>query len=115
MFHREMLKDVGLDPDTLYPMVRPRPPMRMTRRQLDASHASGSEGIASTSRSLTRTHRLRSIFLEDFVDEEEEDLKDILSDSHDELKNVKAWWLLEMLPQKVKFQDENDNWVEKIA
>ncbi|KAF5328559.1 hypothetical protein D9758_018002 [Tetrapyrgos nigripes] len=120
MFHREMLKDVGLDPDSLYPMVRPRPPMRMTRRQLGAGDDTGAGTAGSSSNptnttNITRTQRLRSIFLEDFIDEEEEDVKDILSDIHDELKTVKAWWLLEVLPQKVKYQDENDKWVERIA
>ncbi|THU97418.1 hypothetical protein K435DRAFT_721914, partial [Dendrothele bispora CBS 962.96] len=150
MFHREMLKDVGLDPATLWPIVHPRPPpisLEDFKRRKSQIHGPGEPSLPSASSALsreatlvqadtivkadsnvgdtlggstlvpgrlTRTQRLRSVFLQDFVNEEEEDLKDALSEINDELVSVKAWWVLELLPQKVKYQNENDEWVEKI-
>ncbi|KAK7464107.1 hypothetical protein VKT23_006271 [Stygiomarasmius scandens] len=126
MFHREMLRDVGLDPATLWPVVHPRP---TAVRSLDHSSALRAAGAASVSESQIPTQsqssssrtdgvhrtRLRSIFLQNFTSEEEEDYKDALSGINDELESVKAWWILELLPQRVKYQNEKDEWVERVA
>jgi len=56
---------------------------------------------------LTKAH--------DFVSEEEEDLADLLSPTNDMLKIAKSWWLLEVIPQKIKFQKDDDSWVRKLS
>jgi len=126
MFHREMLRDVGLDPATLWPVVHPRP---TAVRSLDDSSALRAAGASSVSENQIQTQcqssssrtdgvhrtRLRSIFLQNFTSEEEEDYKDALSGINDELESVKAWWILELLPQRVKYQNEKDEWVERVA
>jgi len=39
--------------------------------------------------------------------------QDVLTDSHDELKSHKAWWMLEMLPMKYAWQEANGKWKAK--
>ena len=50
-----------------------------------------------------------------FVNEAEEDLADALSPMYDQLKLAKHWWILEMIPQKIKYQSgRNDLMVTEI-
>jgi hypothetical protein len=51
----------------------------------------------------------------DFVTEEEEDLADILSPINDMLKISKTWWILEFMPQKIRFQKDDNSWVQKLS
>jgi len=51
----------------------------------------------------------------DFVNEEEEDLADLLSPVNDMLKISKTWWLLECIPQHIRFQKDDDSWVRKLS
>ncbi|KAJ7511791.1 hypothetical protein B0H11DRAFT_1952994 [Mycena galericulata] len=99
LFHRDMLRLVGLDPATLYPRVLPRPPPLLKSPQ---------KFERST---MTKAS---SLFDCDFRCEEEEDLADVLSPINDELKRVKLWWILEILPQKLRFQDHDDSWIQKL-
>jgi hypothetical protein len=39
--------------------------------------------------------------------------QDVLTDSHDQLKAKKAWWMLEMLPMKYAWQDAKGKWHAK--
>ena len=97
----ELLKDIGLDPATLYPEIVPRPPplnaddarySAHTRKATDATVVEGADP---------------------FVNEELEDLRDACMPTNDELKRVKAWWLLECIPAKARIQNEKDEWVKK--
>lgn len=51
----------------------------------------------------------------DFVNEEEEDLADALSNANDMLDKAKLWWILECIPQKIRFQKDDDSWVKKLS
>jgi len=51
----------------------------------------------------------------DFVNEEEEDLADALSPANDMLDKAKLWWILEYVPQKIRFQKDDDCWVKKLS
>ncbi|KAJ3836743.1 hypothetical protein EV361DRAFT_951281 [Lentinula raphanica] len=95
MFHRELLKQVGLDPDALWPHVKERPPLA----NLDEMH----NDIASVSVHPSNTQR-RNTLVEDFFSEEHEDIKDALSPINDMLKTDPGWWLLEIMPYKIKYQ-----------
>jgi hypothetical protein len=90
MFHKEMMKTIGVNPDTLWPVVLPRPPMMTTVVNEITAPAV-------------------------FVDEQREDLLDALSPIYDQLKKVKPWWLLEVLPTKVKVQKEDGSWAGVVS
>jgi hypothetical protein len=105
MFHRDVFKVVGLDPDTIYPVVKPRPPPvttlsaepRLEYKMLEE----GVEGITLVDTS-------------DFVSEEEEDLADARSPMNDRLKASKSWWILEYIPQNMRFQQDDDSWTQEL-
>ncbi|KAJ6479221.1 hypothetical protein C8R47DRAFT_1178465 [Mycena vitilis] len=99
LFHADMLRLVGMDPDTLYPRVLARPPPLLKLPQ-----ESTSSGTVKTLGSAEC----------DFTNEEEEDLADALSPINDELKRVKLWWILEVLPQKLRFQEGDNSWTQKL-
>ncbi|KAJ7045168.1 hypothetical protein C8F04DRAFT_1067942 [Mycena alexandri] len=100
LFHADMLRSVGLDPNTLYPRVLPRPPPLFK-----TPHEAQSINTMKTISSLGEF---------DFKSEEEEDLVDALSPINDELKRVKLWWILEVLPQSLRFQEKDDSWKKKL-
>jgi hypothetical protein len=45
----------------------------------------------------------------DFINEELEDIADAIGPVHDQLRNVWGWWILEVTPQPVYYQDDSDN------
>lgn len=103
-FHRDLLKVVGLDPDNLYPVVKPRPPP-VTKLSatpcLEYKMLSSGAGIALVDTS-------------DFISEEEEDLADARSPINDMLKNSKTWWILELIPQNMRYQQDDDSWTQEL-
>lgn len=105
LFHRETFKVIGMDPDTLFPDVKPRPPPVTS---LTAPHKPEVSylDIIGTSRTL--------IDVSDFVSEEEEDLADSQSEINDMLDIAKSWWILEVIPQKVRYQGDDDEWVREL-
>ncbi|KAJ7729083.1 hypothetical protein DFH07DRAFT_895750 [Mycena maculata] len=99
LFHGELLRLVGMDPDTLYPRVLPRPPPLLRSPQ------------ESQINTMTKAP---SLFECDFRNEEEEEWADALSSINDELKRRKVWWILEILPQKLRYQENDDSWTQKL-
>ncbi|KAH8108020.1 hypothetical protein BXZ70DRAFT_29652 [Cristinia sonorae] len=104
-FHASLLRKIGLDPESLYPIVKDRPPP-LFAPITDA-----------TSRKPTHTRTDTGISVKTLVDknlsEEEEDLQDALCPIFDQLKLSKAWWILEVLPLVQRYQrEDNDQWVE---
>ncbi|KAJ7207516.1 hypothetical protein GGX14DRAFT_635358 [Mycena pura] len=106
LFHANMLRLVGMDHTTLYPRVLPRPPPPSPRRSPREWQRSDS---GSTSKTVTATVRSMVPSEFDFASEEEEDLLDALTDIHDELHRQKMWWILELLPQQLHVQDDDDD------
>ena len=93
-FHGGSFKRVGLDVNTLYPVVLSRPPA------LDGSKPTGTSHAAEpTDSTLVPTSHPT------FKSEEDEELKDALSPIFDALKLHKAWWILEVLPLQYSEQD----------
>jgi hypothetical protein len=100
LFHADMLRLVGMDPDTLYPQVLARPPPLLKSPQETQS--------SSTVKTMSSLGEC------DFRSEEEEDLIDALSPINDELRRAKLWWILEIMPQKLRFQEDDDSWTQKL-
>lgn len=142
MFDVARLREIGLDPGALWPLVLPRPP------PLDpASLNLPVDRLAETSLSQRFTSlfsRKRSKYLHQRLDpdngsvpdhdleddleddhkhgalgelqegnEEVEELLDALSPIYDQLKLSKWWWLLEYLPVQFVHQRDDDNWVSR--
>lgn len=98
MFHREMFHSVGMEADNLYPVVRPRPPpvcQFSTPRKLEMPGL----GPQAGSLILPDDH--------DFLDEDEEDLRDALCPLFDQLERAKGWWILEILPNKQRWAEDD--------
>ena len=47
--------------------------------------------------------------------EEEEELQDALSPKYDQLKIQKAWWILELIPLRLRYQRGDNQWVSYTA
>ncbi|KAI5998208.1 hypothetical protein EDD15DRAFT_2572829 [Pisolithus albus] len=90
LFHRSMFQQIGMDPSTLYPGVVPRPPAIPMDSHADLDV--------------------------ECVSEETEDLHDALSPVYDQLMRAPYWWILEVLPQKLRYQRKtNGTWAESIS
>ncbi|TFK26834.1 hypothetical protein FA15DRAFT_692857 [Coprinopsis marcescibilis] len=135
-FISERLYEIGLDPTTLYPYVTPRPPhalptipeaeegsvLRLQRRprkeipirphnllrrkvKSSITNAAATSTLASEKAPAVATP---PTFL---GSEEDEELRDALSPAYDQLKLQKAWWALEILPLRLRYQRGNNQWV----
>ncbi|PBK58695.1 hypothetical protein ARMSODRAFT_923456 [Armillaria solidipes] len=85
IFHRELLKYLGIDPASLHPVVHPRPTMGASMKPLYATT------------------------------EEEEDILDALCPMYDELKIAPGWWILELIPTKLRYQKGDNTWAKAIT
>ncbi|TFK49640.1 hypothetical protein OE88DRAFT_361764 [Heliocybe sulcata] len=103
MFHSTVLRTIGLDPASLYPHVKERPPLGP-----ESSFLSAGESLLAASKNIT-TEQVQNPFLS----EEEEDILDALSPIYDELVLAKGWWILELLPMEERYQDgdEGTEWL----
>jgi hypothetical protein len=111
LFDAAALRDIGLDPSTLSPSFK-RPPALVA----------GDAMIQDIPRPPSWISRLLSpppasdddsdTIVPPMGTEEEEDLKDILSPIYDGLNMLPAYWILEYLPMKIRYQLENDEWKE---
>ncbi|KAF8171238.1 hypothetical protein K438DRAFT_1853048 [Mycena galopus ATCC 62051] len=106
MFDTEGLRGIGLEPETLYPVVKPRP----------AALPVGSACIQSIPRSKDPA-KVEPALVPDsagsdtlFVTEEELDLRDALSPIYDQLSQHWPWWILELMPLKHHYQCADDTW-----
>ncbi|KAJ3575742.1 hypothetical protein NP233_g903 [Leucocoprinus birnbaumii] len=101
MFDTELLREIGLDPSTIWPIVTPRPPpLPVTpEHKIPEIHA---QHIAVPPEPFLGT-------------EEEEELMDALSPAYDQLNISKFWWLLEILPLHLRYQKGNNEWVTRVG
>ncbi|KAG5638610.1 hypothetical protein H0H81_011500 [Sphagnurus paluster] len=104
-FMADGLRSIGLEPASLYPVVLDRPPaLRAEERLIQRipSPAEAARQLAASAALVLKT-------------EEEHELLDALSPIYDQLK-IKwwFWWILELLPQHQRYQDEDLNWVNKF-
>ncbi|KAF5358617.1 hypothetical protein D9758_007672 [Tetrapyrgos nigripes] len=105
MFHREALQEIGLDPDSLYPIVKPRPPPLPL----------GDARIRSIPKDVPKPRTLETAVSESIIldprSEEELDLEDAMAPIYDQLSISKKWWILEVLPLQHKYQKGDNSWV----
>ncbi|KAJ7206403.1 hypothetical protein GGX14DRAFT_367258 [Mycena pura] len=114
MFHADGLRGIGLDPESLYPVVKPRPPAlpvgdaRIRVRDVppssersDPAHA-GDELAASPTLFVHKT-------------EEELDRADALAPLYDQLRLRWFWWLLELIPLRHRYQRGDNAWMSYVA
>ncbi len=85
IFHRELLKYLGMDPTLLHPAVHPQPAICASVKPLYATT------------------------------EEEEDILDTLCPMYDELKIAPGWWILELIPTKLRYQKGDNTWAKVIT
>jgi hypothetical protein len=129
MFNSATLKQIGLDPATLYPKVLPRPPP-ITPEALGIPRSPPTQSwwsqLFSTPTEVSLQHS-RHLFCKhghgttqagvqngagplDIGTEEEEELKDALMPKFDQLALKWPWWILEIIPLKHRYQTKDDKW-----
>jgi len=108
LFHKNMFKSIGLDPDTLYPHVLSRPPVV---HYTPGCLAHRFEPPINYAKDYGKTIK----FEEPYINEEEEDMLDALTPIYDQLKMVKGWWILEVLPTRQHYQKADDTWTREIG
>ncbi|EPQ52600.1 hypothetical protein GLOTRDRAFT_46622 [Gloeophyllum trabeum ATCC 11539] len=96
-FHASQLRTIGLDPASLYPAVKERPPLGP-----EQSFLASAQALLQASKDSPLNGR------SPFLSEEEEDILDALSPIYDQLVLAKGWWLLEMLPMEERYQNGED-------
>ena len=110
MFHKDTLPKVGLDPNTLFPDVLPRPPMILQDPKVHIIPVPEPKVVCDDRKAVVYSDGGA------FINEAEEDLADALSPMYDQLKLAKFWWALEMIPQKIQYQSsENDKMVRELT
>jgi hypothetical protein len=94
IFDADKLRGIGLDPSSLTPNVKPRPPPLPVngRKILTIKEA---ESVQSS---------------KDVGMEEHEELRDALSPAYDQLSLNRGWWLLEYLPVRERYERPNGTW-----
>jgi hypothetical protein len=99
-FNYDSFKDIGLDPNTLFPLVtlRPKPLMPVAEIKVSAHFVEPTSAIADEAQPS-------SIAASTFKSEEDEELADVLSPIHDQLKSGRGWWIHEILPLRHRAQN----------
>lgn len=119
-FHSQLLKTIGLNPDSLCNPTYKRPPplfaepgsplLRIEEHEQEREAAGPGVGHERTSSSATLVDGDDG---QKVLSEEEEDVIDALCPIYDELKLAPAWWTLEIIPLAHRVRDKAKGWVEK--
>ncbi|KAH7886401.1 hypothetical protein F5I97DRAFT_1267285 [Phlebopus sp. FC_14] len=117
LFHRSKFKKIGIDPATLYPYVQERPPaIYQAPAQIPEPGSPGSTKPLVVAVVKNDPTVVTNSAEWAFASEEEEDWTDALSPIYDQLKIAPYWWILEVIPQKIRYQrDEDDSWTKEIT
>ena len=110
LFHIDGLKKIGLDPATLYPAVLPRPPA------LSLDHSSPETSLIQTIPKVAPppVYEEEEVHISEAQESEELlDLKDALAPIYDQLNLTWFWWILEYIPFKNRFQQNDHTWTTK--
>src|SRR5712675_2179189 len=114
-FHHNSFKDIGLDPNTLFPSVLPRPaPLKATPSEVAWIKASA-HATEPTDGTLVESVLASPTAASTFKTEEEEEVADALSKIYDQLRLSRAWWILEVLPlRKAGAAKKHTSWRESF-
>jgi hypothetical protein len=85
-FYRETFKDIGLDPDMVYPVMH-------RRSKALVADADAVARVESAVAAAKHKHKAEPTPPSTFKEEEEEELADALCPAFDELKLTKGWWI----------------------
>lgn len=114
IFHREMFKQIGMDPATLYPTVLKRPPPIYQPPR--AIHVPGTPNSTVKALTVPRPEVVSGdptiVAYSDgghFESEELEDVADATCPIYDQLRIAHFWWLLEVIPQPFRYQDDDND------
>jgi hypothetical protein len=105
VFEADKLRAIGLDPDTLYPTVKPRPPplsvgeMKVRKCRPKAAP----EPVVMVTAPDAEQAAL----------EEREELIDALCPRYDQLSLSRPWWTLEVLPMQQRYQRPDNSWTKR--
>jgi len=101
-FYRDSFKDIGLDPNKLFPFILPRPaPLKATPSEV-ARLKSRAHDADPTGGTLVQSVQASPTAASTFRTEEHEELADSLGDIYDQSQLSRSWWVLEVLPLKKK-------------
>jgi uncharacterized protein (DUF2235 family) len=126
MFDTERLRGIGLDPTTLYPLPLPVPPPLSTRgsrigrlalpwlhfRSASAPPKTGEPTIEQNDLGVD-SHDSEGVLTQG--SEVQEELHDAMAPLYDQLHLNWAWWLLELLPMKDRYQKSDNTWVSTFG
>ncbi|KAF5372317.1 hypothetical protein D9615_009242 [Tricholomella constricta] len=108
LFMADGLRNVGLDPASLYPEVVPRPPASPVG-QSHIRHIPSSKDARSLYFPNGDTSSLSS------MTEGEHELLDAMAPIYDQLKlKWWLWWILEIVPQRQRYQLADKTWEKKF-
>ncbi|KAF8810983.1 hypothetical protein BYT27DRAFT_7134432 [Phlegmacium glaucopus] len=118
LFNIEGMKDIGLDPASLYPVVLPRPPAipiepLSLNPQLCIAEVPKQKPKPTTTNEIPTTIQQVAPLQVQAQTEEEADLLDSLAPLHDQLVLKWIWWILEFTPMKHRFQRKDNKWISK--
>lgn len=126
MFDVQRLDELGFDPASLYPVVRERPPTpvfenaRIAPRPPRASWLRTLLGVPSHGHAAPVSSLSPDVVNCTFppatpMDSEvQEDIEDALSPMYDQLHLNPLWWILEVIPMRVRSQRRDGQWVSKL-
>jgi len=127
MFVSDALREIGLDPATLYPFVLPRPPplpLKSSDGKVQRIRNFPAKEIpikphAYLKKKFRPDHEIPKLLAQAKIPflgtEEEEELHDSLSPKYDQLNLAKSWWSLEILPLRLRYQRSDNEWVNTIG
>lgn len=107
------LRRIGLDldPNTFYPILK-RPPPLTCPENVFIQNIPPPKPL--TDEELEAQIK-QSAFAEAHLSEEELELRDALSPIYDQLSLAPGWWILELLPLRHKYQNEDNSWVSWLG
>ncbi|KAA1467854.1 hypothetical protein DENSPDRAFT_833006 [Dentipellis sp. KUC8613] len=108
-FHRGGFNEIGLDPNSLYPFVVPRPAALYATEDVVNHVQSGHKAEATDGTLVDGKARSSSL------SEEEEDVRDAISPIYDQLVLAKGWWILEFLPMRHKCKKDDGTWSSHVS
>jgi len=115
MFDCEGLRSIGLDPDSLYPYVKPRPPALPLGDLRILSIASSERQFKVQEETAQSTSASSDTSRAGLSNEEELDLHDALCPIYDQLSLAWFWWILEFLPLKLRYQKGDNTWTTQFG
>ena len=105
IFNTEGMKDIGLDPATIHPVVLTRPPAI----SIDSIHPK--PFIQKPPKNPPTPEELAEITAQQLNQTEEQiELADALAPIYDVLELGWGWWILEVYPIKYRYQTSDNKW-----